>query len=66
MLRQYLESRIQEVEKRLSILQNHWDAEMKFPFSLRRSSFLSFIYDEQKIYKSVLRELKNIAKIVDT
>ena len=65
MLQKYLETRIQEVERRLSILQNHWDAEMKFPFNLRRSSFLSFIYDEQKIYKSVLRELKNIKEIAD-
>ncbi len=65
-LQEYLGIRIAEVERKLLVLQDHWDTEMKFPFSLRRSSFLAFIYDERKMYQSVLNELKKIDEIVNT
>lgn len=65
-LQEYLGIRIAEVERKLLVLQDHWDTEMKFPFSLRRASFLAFIYDERKMYQSVLNELKKIDEIVNT
>jgi len=63
MLQEYINNRIAEVEEKLSILQNHWDTEMKFPFSLRRWPFLNFIFDEQAKYKPLLKELKHIHEI---
>ena len=63
-LLEYLDHRIAEVEKRLTILKNHKEREMRFPLSMRRQPFLLFITEEEMKCAPLLEELKRIKGII--